>query len=64
MLAKQLKNPAQNRASKSKTFWSSRWSWESIFGYIDGTTIELTISCKSNTDWLTIGNMLQKILIH
>ena len=28
--AKQLKNPAQNRGSKSKTFWSSRWSWESI----------------------------------
>jgi len=30
MLAKQLKNPAQNRVWKSKTFWSSWWSWESI----------------------------------
>jgi len=30
MLAKQLKDPAQNRVSKSKTFWSSRWSWELI----------------------------------
>jgi len=34
------------------------------FGYIDSTTIQLAISCKPNKDWLTIGNILQKQLIH
>jgi len=32
MLAKQIKNPAQNRASKSKTVWSSRWRVRLIDG--------------------------------
>ena len=34
------------------------------FGYIDSTTIYLAINCKSNKDWLTIGNILQKQLTH
>jgi len=34
------------------------------FGCIDSTTILLAISCKSNNNWLTIGNILQKQLSH
>jgi len=34
------------------------------FGYIDSTTTQLTISCKSNKDWRAIGNILQKQLTH
>jgi len=34
------------------------------FGYIDSTTILLANSCKSNKDWPTIGNILQKQLNH
>jgi len=30
----------------------------------DSTTIQLAITCKSNNDWLTIGNTLQKQLNH
>jgi len=34
------------------------------FGYIDSPAIQLTISCKSNKDCLTMGNILQKQLTH
>jgi len=34
------------------------------FGYIDSTTTQLAIRCKSKKDWLTIGNILQKQLTH